>query len=91
MIAGSLGRCLCVPTVAQAPSPFAGKQMRFIVPFPAGGTLDILARTVSNELGPALGTTIVVENRPGASGVLGAEWWRAPPRWPHAGDRLEHS
>jgi tripartite-type tricarboxylate transporter receptor subunit TctC len=43
------------------------------VPFPAGGTLDVLARTVSNELGPALGQTVIVENRPGASGVLGAE------------------
>ncbi len=55
------------------PSPFANKQMRFIVPFPAGGTLDFLARTVSNELGPALGTTVVVENRPGASGVIGED------------------
>jgi tripartite-type tricarboxylate transporter receptor subunit TctC len=47
--------------------------LHFIVPFPPGGTLDVLARTVSNELGPALGQTIVVENRPGASGVIGAE------------------
>lgn len=61
------------PALAQTPSPFAGKQMRFIVPFPAGGTLDVLARTVGNDLGPALGTTIVVENRPGASGVIGAD------------------
>ena len=63
------------PALAQAPAPGvpASKQMRFIVPFPAGGTLDVLARTVSNELGPALGATIVVENRPGASGVLGAD------------------
>ena len=66
-------RFSAVPAFAQAPSPFAGKQMRFIVPFPAGGTLDFLARTVSNELGPALGTTVVVENRPGASGVIGED------------------
>jgi tripartite-type tricarboxylate transporter receptor subunit TctC len=60
---------------AQVPatSPFPSKQMHFIVPFPPGGTLDVLARTVSSELGPAFGQTIVVENRPGASGVLGAE------------------
>src|SRR5262245_8557733 len=56
-----------------ASAPFPNKQLRFIVPFPAGGTLDVLARTISNELGPALGQTVVVENRPGASGVLGAE------------------
>ena len=72
LVAGLLALC-AAPAAAQAPSPFAGKQMRFIVPFPAGGTLDVLARTVSNELGPALGATIVVENRPGASGVLGAD------------------
>jgi tripartite-type tricarboxylate transporter receptor subunit TctC len=64
-----------LPAMAQAPTatPFPNKQLRFIVPFPAGGTLDVLARTVSNELGPALGQTVIVENRPGASGVLGAE------------------
>jgi tripartite-type tricarboxylate transporter receptor subunit TctC len=70
------------PAMAQAPAPppFPNKQLRFIVPFPAGGTLDVLARTISNELGPALGQTVVVENRPGASGVLGAELVaRAPP------------
>ena len=64
---------LASAALAQAPAPFPSKQLRFIVPFPAGGTLDVLARTVSNELGPALGHTVVVENRPGASGVLGAE------------------
>jgi tripartite-type tricarboxylate transporter receptor subunit TctC len=58
---------------AQAQAPFPTRPLHFIVPFPAGGTLDVLARTVANELGPALGQTIVVENRPGASGVLGAE------------------
>jgi tripartite-type tricarboxylate transporter receptor subunit TctC len=62
-----------VPAQTPAPAPFPSKPLRFIVPFPAGGTLDVLARTVSNELGPALGQTVVVENRPGASGVLGAE------------------
>jgi tripartite-type tricarboxylate transporter receptor subunit TctC len=63
------------PSAAQpSPSaPFPGKPLHFIVPFPAGGTLDVLARAVSNELGPALGQLVVVENRPGASGVLGAE------------------
>src|SRR5713226_2545570 len=66
---------LAGPVQAQtpAPAPFPSKPLRFIVPFPAGGTLDVLARTVAIELGPALGQTIVVENRPGASGVLGAE------------------
>jgi len=66
---------LAGPALAQAPtpSPFPSRQLHFIVPFPAGGTLDVLARAVGNELGPALGQTVVVENRPGASGMLGAE------------------
>jgi tripartite-type tricarboxylate transporter receptor subunit TctC len=61
------------PACAQAPAAFPSKQLHFIVPFPAGGTLDVLARTVANELGPAFGQTVVVENRPGASGIIGAE------------------
>jgi tripartite-type tricarboxylate transporter receptor subunit TctC len=62
---------------AEAPSTqtasFPTRPLRFIVPFPAGGTLDVLARTIANKLAPALGQPVVVENRPGASGVIGAE------------------
>lgn len=61
-------------------APKDGTQMRFIVPFPAGGTLDVLARTVANELGPALGEGIIVENRPGASGAIGADAVARAPR-----------
>ena len=83
---------LAGPILAQAPAPFPSKQLHFIVPFPAGGTLDVLARTVGNEIGPALGQRIVVENRPGASGVLGAELVAlGPGRWPCSGDRLQHA
>jgi tripartite-type tricarboxylate transporter receptor subunit TctC len=64
---------LAAPVCAQAPAAFPTKQLHFIVPFPAGGTLDVLARTVANELGSALGQSVVVENRPGASGIIGAE------------------
>ncbi|MBX9759187.1 MAG: hypothetical protein K2Y29_10465 [Beijerinckiaceae bacterium] len=63
---------IAAPALAQAPLS-SSKQMRFIVPFPPGGTLDVLARTVAGELGPAMGESIVVENRPGASGAIGAE------------------
>ena len=49
----------------------AGKVLRIVVPFAAGGVQDILARSISNELGTALGQTVIVENKPGAGGTVG--------------------
>ena len=48
------------------------KPVRFIVPFPPGGTTDPLARLVGSKLTPVLGQQFIVDNRPGASGSLGA-------------------
>jgi tripartite-type tricarboxylate transporter receptor subunit TctC len=50
----------------------AGKPMTVVVPFPPGPALDLVARSVAGKLGPALGATIVVENRVGANGTIGA-------------------
>jgi tripartite-type tricarboxylate transporter receptor subunit TctC len=50
------------------------KPVRFIVPYPPGGTSDILARTIGDKLTTALGQTIVVENKPGANGNVGADY-----------------
>src|SRR4249919_2493647 len=50
------------------------KPITYIVPFPPGGTTDILARVIALKLGPALGTTIVVENKPGAGGNIGSDF-----------------
>ena len=55
-----------------AQSTFPDKPIHFIVPFTAGSGTDILARTVAEPMSRALGQTIIVENRPGAGGTLGA-------------------
>jgi tripartite-type tricarboxylate transporter receptor subunit TctC len=51
----------------------AGKQIRVVVPFPAGGPTDIVARPFSQMLGEALKATMVVDNRGGAGGSIGAD------------------
>jgi tripartite-type tricarboxylate transporter receptor subunit TctC len=57
-------------TMAQS---LAGKQIRLIVPFPAGGPTDIVARPLAQMLGDALKTVVLVDNRGGAGGSLGAD------------------
>ena len=51
----------------------AGKQIRLIVPFPAGGPTDIVARPLGQMLGEAVKATVLIDNRAGAGGSVGAE------------------
>jgi tripartite-type tricarboxylate transporter receptor subunit TctC len=49
-------------------------QMRMIVPFAAGGSADVLGRIVAKQFGALIGSQVVVENRPGSGGNIGADW-----------------
>jgi len=62
-----------------AAQTFPSKQLRMVVTFPTGGAPDILARTIAEKLDPAWGQTMIVDNKPGAGGNIGAEFVaRAP-------------
>lgn len=61
-------------TAASAQSWPAAKPITLVVPFPAGGTTDVLARALADKLGTALGQTVIVESKPGAGATLGADF-----------------
>lgn len=62
-----------LPSVLQAQTAWpAGKPIRFVVPFAAGSATDQVARAFGQKVAESLGATVVVENRPGANGMLGA-------------------
>lgn len=63
-----------LPLTASAQANWPGKPITYVVPFPPGGTTDTLARLIGQRLGQALGTTVVVENRPGAGGNIGSDF-----------------
>lgn len=68
---------LCFTAVQAGAQAYPTKPIRFIVPTAPGGSPDILARIVGNKLGEQMKTQIVVDTRPGGSGVIGVEIARA--------------
>ena len=72
-MAGTAGglALLASPAIAQAAYP--SRMIKMIVPYPAGGTTDLLGRLVADQLKSGLGAVVVVENKPGAGTTLGAE------------------
>ncbi len=71
--AGMIAAVLALPVVAQAAEWRATKPVRVIVPFPPGGSNDIVGRLVANDLGPLIGQQAVIDNRGGAGGIIGSE------------------
>ncbi|MFL5072289.1 MAG: Bug family tripartite tricarboxylate transporter substrate binding protein [Xanthobacteraceae bacterium] len=68
-----------IALLAQA-QPYPTKPIHLIVPFPPGGGNDTVARAIAQQLGPDLGQPMVIDNRPGAGGSVGAELAaKAPP------------
>jgi tripartite-type tricarboxylate transporter receptor subunit TctC len=62
------------------------RPVKIVVPFGPGGNTDIVARIVARDFGDAFGQPFIVENRPGAAGVLGAEIVARAGGWPHVAD-----
>ncbi len=77
LTAVAAGLCLSVLPAVHAAEPAAAwptKPIRWIVPFPPGGAMDAIARTLGEKASHALGQPFVVENRPGAGGNIGADY-----------------
>ena len=70
-IAAGLAAMLATPALAQTAYP--SQPLKLIVPYPAGGATDTLARTVGQKLQEAWGQPALVENRPGAGGMVASE------------------
>jgi tripartite-type tricarboxylate transporter receptor subunit TctC len=68
--AAALATTLTRPASAQA---WPTRPVKLVIPFPAGGATDIIGRTLATRLGTALSQQVVVENRPGAGGSIGAD------------------
>lgn len=73
IISLSCGLALLQPASTSGAEAYPAKPVRIIVPFPSGGPVDTLARIVGQQLSPVLGQQMIVDNRPGANGIIGTD------------------
>ena len=71
--------CLAWIPMAALAQPYPNRPVKFIIPFPPGGGLDHTARTIQARLQEALGQAVVIENKAGAGGIVGAEFAKNQP------------
>ncbi|WP_404298959.1 Bug family tripartite tricarboxylate transporter substrate binding protein [Alicycliphilus denitrificans] len=64
----------CSATLAHAADPWPSRPLKIVVPYPPGGSSDIIARSISQQLSASLKQPVIVENKPGANGNLGADF-----------------
>ncbi len=67
------GGLLLLPCLAQAADSYPTRPVRIVVPTGAGGVTDVVARVLAQKMGERLGQQVIVDNRPGAGGVLGTQ------------------
>src|SRR6266700_2184164 len=77
LLSAAFGLALCASAHAQ---DYPARPIRIVVPYPAGGSADLLPRIFAEKLGAKWGQAVLVENRPGAGGNIGAEFvYKADP------------
>ncbi len=73
LIAAALSLCCCGAATRAAAQPYPNRPVKIIVPTPAGGPVDVMARLTANALSAPLGVNVIVENRAGAGNTLGSK------------------
>ena len=71
LVIGAL--CVSAMSGAQTTNTYPNQAIRMVVPYPPGGPTDITARVVAAEMSKTIGQSVVIDNRPGASGMIGSE------------------